>query len=206
MKKLFRRLFPQPAPPLSIEEIEQKLIQLRISRCESKVTKHESSRFYEEASVMNLQKDNSKISIGSNTHIRGELVIYPYGGKIEIGDNCYIGADTRVWSGEQIKMGNNVLISHGVNIMDFAHERTAADRGEGFRNLIKLGHPKVKGKIPTAAITIEDDVAIYAGVHVMMGITIGRGSVIAAGSVITRDVPPFTLMSGNPAKAYWKLK
>jgi len=98
------------------------------------------------------------------------------------------------------------LIAHNVNIIDFAHEASSFDRAEGFRNLVAKGHPLEKGKIVTKEIVIEDDVAIYAGAHIIMGITIGKGSVISAGSVVFKNIPPFSLVMGNPAKVVWKIK
>ncbi len=61
--------------------------------------------FYENAVVYNFQMDNSKIFIGRNTHIRGELLVFKYGGKISIGDDCYVGEGTRIWSGESLIIG-----------------------------------------------------------------------------------------------------
>jgi acetyltransferase-like isoleucine patch superfamily enzyme len=206
VKRFLQRIVLKLISVETIELIERELAERKIQRCGQSVVMGNASKFYEEAKVINMTTDPSRITIGANTHIRGELLIFPYGGRIVMGDHCYIGEGTRIWSGEQIKLGDNVLIAHNVNIIDFSHEKNAADRSEGFKNLIKNGHPKVKGKIPTAGITIEDDVAIYADVHIMMGITVGKGSVLAAGSVVTKDVPPFSLMSGNPARRIWKLK
>jgi acetyltransferase-like isoleucine patch superfamily enzyme len=58
----------------------------------------------------------------------------------------------------------------------------------------------VKGNVDTAPIIIEDHVWISFNVIVFKGVTIGKGAIIAAGSVVTKDVAPFTLMAGNPAK------
>ena len=55
-------------------------------------------------------------------------------------------------------------------------------------------------ELPDDAITIGTDVWIGAGVIVLGGITIGSGSVIGAGSVVTRDIPPFSIAVGNPAR------
>ena len=90
--------------------------------------------------------------------------------------------------------------------MDFSHEVEAEERAKGFKDFSKNSHPKIKGKIPTKAINIEDDVAIYAGAHIVMGVTIGKGSIISAGSVVVNDVPPFSQVFGNPAKIVWKTK
>src|SRR5665213_2490341 len=72
------------------------------------------SRFLKQASVVNMQKDKTKIVIGRNSRIRGELLVFRYGGEIQIGDVCYIGEGTRLWSGERITIGNYVGIAHNV--------------------------------------------------------------------------------------------
>ena len=52
-----------------------------------------------------------------------------------------------------------------------------------------------------APIVIEDDVWIAARVNIMAGVTVGKGSVLAAGAVVTKDVPPYSVMAGVPARA-----
>jgi acetyltransferase-like isoleucine patch superfamily enzyme len=169
-------------------------------QCSSMVTSGGGSRFYKQASVWNLQQDKTKIRIGSNTHIRGELIVFPYGGDIQIGDVCYIGEGTRLWSGEKIVIGNHVGIAHNVNIVDCAHETDYLERADGIERILTEGHPEEKGNIPTAPIIIEDYVAIYPNSCISRGVRIGEGAVISAGSVVLSDVPPFTLMLGNPAR------
>ena len=76
--------------------------------------------FYPEANVENFQDNKESIFIGENTHVRGELLVWRHGGKINIGMNSFVGPGTRIWSGshEGIKIGSNVLLSHNVTIID----------------------------------------------------------------------------------------
>ncbi len=201
MKKLFNKIFYRF---ISLEAIQDRLNQVKINRCIASVEKHDSARFYEEAVVHNIQNDKSKIKIGSNTHIRGELMVFLYGGKIEIGENCFIGEGTKIWSGEHIIIGNNVGISHNINIMDFAHESNHLKRAEGVISIFKNGHPKDKGVILTSPIIIEDYVAIYPNSSILRGVRIGKGSIISTGSVVMNDVPPFSLIMGNPGRVMGK--
>ncbi len=60
---------------------------------------------------------------------------------------------------------------------------------------MSIGHPSCKGDI-----IIENDVWIGAKATVMSGVTIHNGAVVAAGSVVTKDVPPYAIVAGNPAK------
>ena len=64
---------------------------------------------------------------------------------------------------------------------------------------MKIGHPSCKGDI-----IIENDVWIGANSTIMSGIRIGNGSVVAAGSTVTKDIPPYSIVAGNPAKVVKK--
>lgn len=172
----------------------------------SVVTLGVGSRFYRQASVVNMQQKKERIRIGRNSFIRGELLVFPYGGDIQIGDWSFIGEGTRLWSGEKIIIGNHVGIAHNVNIVDCAHETDHLERAAGFERILSKGHPEEKGNIPTAPIIIEDYVAIYPNSSISRGVRIGEGSIISAGSVVLGDVPPFTLMLGNPARPMKNLK
>src|SRR2546422_5510637 len=87
--------------------------------------------FYPEARVFNYQHNKERIQTGKNSHIRGELLVFGYGGQIIIGNNCYLGEHTRIWSGEKVILGNDILISHNVNIFDStAHEINSDERAE----------------------------------------------------------------------------
>lgn len=166
----------------------------------------EASKLHIESRIHNIQKDQSKIVIGADTHVRGELLLFKYGGSISIGDNCYIGEGSRIWSGDEVTIGNNVLISHNVNIIDTnSHELDYKERSSRYRDLIANGHWNERGNIDTAPIHIEDDVWISFGAIILKGMSIGRGSIIAAGAVVTEDVPEFVVVAGNPAKIVKKL-
>lgn len=161
----------------------------------------------EESIVENFQNDKTKIDIADETYIRGELLIFKYGGEIEIGTNCYIGKGTKIWSGDSIKIGNNVLISHNCNIIDTdSHEIEAKERAERYKELIKNGHWESKGNINTKPIIIKDYAWISFNATIMKGVTIGEGAIIGAGSVVTKDVPDYCLAVGNPARIIKNLK
>ncbi|BAO74411.1 acyltransferase [Winogradskyella sp. PG-2] len=159
-----------------------------------------NSFMYIETTVFNLKKDAEKILIGENTHVRGELLLFKYGKQLTIGSNCFIGSGTKVWCGEEIRIGNSVLISHGCNIIDSnSHEIDHMERDVGYRHIIKNGHSKEKGSIKTAPIVIKDNVWISFNVIVLKGVTIGKGAIVASGSVVTKDVDDWTMVAGNPA-------
>ena len=177
-----------------------------IARNKTRVTGTDFT-FYPETIITNMQNDPSKIVIGTHTNVRGTLQIFKYGGKIMIGNDCYVGDGSRIWSGEEIHIGNDVLISHNVNIVDTqAHELDSAERANRHRALIKDGPWEQKGSIETRRIIIKDKVWISFNVIILKGVTIGEGAVVAAGSVVTKDVEPYTMVAGNPAKFIKQVK
>ncbi len=152
-----------------------------------------------------IQPSSGTIKIGKNSCIRGILVNMDdgnKGGAIEIGENCYIGHDTRIWSLDRIKVGNNVLIAHNVNIFDNdTHPVDAMERREHAQNMIwGCGELKDYASLRRAPITIDDDSWIGCNSTILKGVTIGKGAIVAAGSVVTHDVKPWNTVAGNPAR------
>ncbi|HEY9784849.1 MAG TPA: acyltransferase [Candidatus Obscuribacterales bacterium] len=171
--------------------------QNRIARYRQAGLIHESAQLSPEAAIENKCGRRAGVAIGAHSYLRGRLLTYGHGGNIEIGDWCYIGVRTEIWSMNSIKIGNRVLISHDVNIHDGnAHSIDAAERHEHFKHILERGHPREERLVPglkSAPIVIEDDAWISFGVTILKGVTVGKGSVIAAGSIVTKDVPPGVL-------------
>ncbi|WEK36541.1 MAG: acyltransferase [Candidatus Pseudobacter hemicellulosilyticus] len=159
------------------------------------------TKFYPGTVINNRQSSRSGISIGSHSHLRGELMVMGYGGKITIGDYVYMGEHSKIWSAENISIGNHVLISHGVNIIDTdSHEMDHQQRAADFTKLITEGPARQKGNIRSAPIIIEDHAWISYGVAVLKGVRIGKGAIVACNSVVTKDVPAWKIVAGNPAR------
>jgi acetyltransferase-like isoleucine patch superfamily enzyme len=159
----------------------------------------QGSRLSRSARVRNISGDTKKISVGKHCHIQGELLVFAHGGKIAIGDWCYVGEGTRIWSAASIVLGDRVLISHSVNIFDnLTHPINAAKRHAQVEQILTRGHPRelALGEQP---VTIHDDAWVGAGAFVLRGVTLGQGAIVAAGAVVTKDVPPFSIAAGNPA-------
>jgi acetyltransferase-like isoleucine patch superfamily enzyme len=155
---------------------------------------------YETARIVNNLPDISAIEIGAFAHIKGELLTFGHGGKITIGEYCYVGEQCHIWSAQQITIGNRVLISHNVNIFDNStHPINPSLRHQQFKHIITTGQPKNLDLLEQPVV-IGDDVWIGCMSIILKGVTIGRGAVIGAGSVVTRDIPPFTIAAGNPAQ------
>lgn len=202
---MFRRIHNYIKKKVTTFFIDEDIIQTRINdnkinKLYSSVIIDTSSKFYPETFIFNMAGIN-KIRIGSNTHIRGELLTLPYSNGIVIGNNCYIGENCKIKSYENILIGNNVLIAHNVTIIDSnSHEIDYIERHKGYMQIITKGHGTDKGNIICNPIIINDNVWISFNVAVLKGVTIGKGAIIAAGSVVTKDVDEFTIVAGNPAK------
>ena len=94
-----------------------------------------------------------------------------------------IGSGAWVYALDKIMIGKNVCIGEDVRLITGSHDVTSPHF-----NLV------------TRPITINDNVWIATGAIVLPGVTIGEGAVVGAGSVVTKDVEPWTVVAGNPAK------
>jgi acetyltransferase-like isoleucine patch superfamily enzyme len=110
-----------------------------------------------------------------------------------------VGVGTRIWSAASIEIGNRVLISHSVNIFDnLTHPLKATERHAQARQIFTSGHPR-EISLDEKPIKIGDDAWIGACALVLRGVSVGEGGVVAAGAVVTKDVPPYSVVAGNPA-------
>jgi len=173
--------------------LERQFAQIKLARYTDSMNLAPTAQLGVEAVVENMHKGREHISIGGHSFVRGRLFTYGHGGQINIGEWCYIGVRSEIWSMESIQIGDRVLIAHDVNIMDgTAHSLDPNERHQHYRHIIETGHPASWDEVPgvsAAPIVIEDDVWISFGVTILKGVRIGRGSVIAARSIVTEDVP-----------------
>lgn len=165
----------------------------------------EKAVLHSTATVNNIRNQRNAIRVGDNTHLKGELLTFAHGGEISIGEYCYLGEQSRIWSAARISIGDRVLIAHNVNIFDsLTHPLNPRERHRHYRDILTSGHPD-NIDLGEAAVRIDDDVWIGCLSIVLRGVTIGEGAIVGAGSVVSQDVPPFTIVAGNPARVVREL-
>ena len=127
------------------------------------------------------------------SHASYDFYIYPnvtihYPENLSIGKESGINSNTWINAMGGVKIGHNVLIGPFVIIHSANHRFNKLDiciQKQGWEML---------------SVNIEDDVWIGANAIILPGVTIGKGSVIGAGAVVTRDIPPYSIAVGVPAK------
>lgn len=167
---------------------------------QKKATIAMSATIASEAILENALNDPSRIIIGNKCLIKGYLLVFNHGGRIEIGEDCFIGPGSRVWSAKSIEIGNRVLIAHNVNIHDNnSHPMDSRKRHEDFCHILKSGFQS-ENSLNEKPILIKDDAWIGYNSIIMKGVTIGKGVIVGAGSFVKEDIPDYAVVVGNPAR------
>jgi acetyltransferase-like isoleucine patch superfamily enzyme len=177
------------------------LLERRRKEALGKVALIDETAWISEHSIIdNKHGLKEKIRVGKKSRITGDLLLLGNGGEIIIGDYCFLGPDSRIWSAKKITIGDRVLISHNVNIHDnISHSLNSIERHNDFVGHIE-NHPHENYDLREKEIIIEDDAWIGFNATVLKGVTIGKGAIVGANTVITKDVPPYAVVIGNPAK------
>jgi acetyltransferase-like isoleucine patch superfamily enzyme len=140
----------------------------------------------------------SCLEIGEGSIVEGSIVLERDGATIVIGSNTFIGGSLLA-SATRIELGDDVLISWGCNIVD--HNSHAIRWPQRKQDVRDWYHDKKDWtNVIVNPVKISDKVWIGLNTIILKGVEIGEGSVVAAGSVVTKSVPPWTVVAGNPAK------
>ncbi|MGB3199598.1 MAG: acyltransferase [Nodosilinea sp.] len=131
-------------------------------------------------SILNCDFENSQLKLGNNVSIdRGVSIRLGDRCTIDIGDDTYVGPYSCISGPGNIKIGRDCLIASMTGIYANQHHHVGASE---------------------QGITIEDKCWIGSGAKILDGVTIGYGSAIGAGAVVTKDIPPYSVAVGVPAK------
>jgi acetyltransferase-like isoleucine patch superfamily enzyme len=136
---------------------------------------------------LTLYREHGQLHIGDRTRLWPHVKISIIGkadapALVRIGRRCSIGDRTQIHACNLVEIGDRTLISWDVTLLENNY------------------HSNSKGPI-----RIGDDVWIGCRAIILSGVTIGRGAVVAAGAVVTKDVPPHTIVGGNPAQVVREL-
>jgi acetyltransferase-like isoleucine patch superfamily enzyme len=140
------------------------------------------------------------INVGRGCLMQGVLVAERDASRIEIGNNSLVGGGTTLDCALSITVEDDVLISYGCTLADSDnHSLYPEQRGQDLANWMDGGrHDWSHSKM--APIRVCRGAWVGARSIILKGVTVGAGAVVAMGSVVTRDVPPRTIVAGNPAK------
>ena len=140
-----------------------------------------------------------QVRVGADSVVAGILVTETEVSRLTIGDNVFIGADTLIDCVREVTVEDDVLISYQVIIMDSDnHSLRASERVEDLRRWREGRYDWTR--VACRPVRIRAKAWIGARSIIAKGVEVGEGAVVAAGAVVTRDVEPFTVVAGNPAR------
>lgn len=134
------------------------------------------------------------VKIGDNVSIHRNTIIDCTGGirslgeGLEIGNNVGFSPNCFIQVRGNVKIGNNVIFGPYVKIFSETHNFSNQDKYINEQGETRKG------------VIIEDGVWVGAAAIILDGVTVGSNSIVAAGSVVTKNVPPFTIVAGMPAE------
>ena len=128
----------------------------------------------------------NKFELGRRSVIESFCCINNAVGDVIIGDNTRVGLHNTLIG--PVEIGSNTILAQGIVVSALNHSYEDCTRSIESQ------------QVSTSRIKIEDDVWIGANATITAGVTIGRHSIVAAGAVVTKDIPPYSLAAGVPAK------
>lgn len=180
-----------------------------------KVDIHPSAILLDSAySDYRTEEESKRIFIDEESMIGCNFIFESDSGVIKIGKRTFINAGTNIISINEIEIGDDVTI--GWNIYIYDHDSHSLDyrfrkddierQREDFyanRNFI---FSKDWSTVKSAPVKICNKVWIGFNAIILKGVTIGEGAIVAAGAVVTKDVPAWTVVAGNPATIVKKIE
>ncbi len=146
---------------------------------------------------------NGRLEIGCNSIFAGRMAMDREGAVVRIGDRTFIGKGLIV-AAQSVDIGSDVLLSWDVTIVDHhSHNLDFDKRADDVTNW--LTGNKDWTDVSIAPVKICDKVWVGFGTSILPGVTIGEGAIVGACSVVTRNVEPWTVVAGNPAREIRRL-
>lgn len=146
---------------------------------------------------------NSSLLVGRDSIFSATTRFERNCGEIVVGDRCFVGRSNFICH-TRITIDNDVIISWGVTIVDHnSHSLLAIDRSVDVKNW--ASGLKDWKNVTCSPVHIKEKAWIGFNVIILKGVTIGCGAIIGAGSVVTKDIPPYCVAAGNPARVIREL-
>ncbi|MFC3825837.1 MULTISPECIES: acyltransferase [Niastella] len=154
-----------------------------------------------------------RVKIGDDNMLDCNIIFESGTGEVIIGNRVFIGASTIICR-SKVEFGNNIFVAwntcfydHDSHSLDYRHrQQDITQQLTDFRN----GESFIKNKnwevVNSAPIKICDNAWIGMNALILKGVTVGEGAIVAAGSVVTKSVPAWTVVAGNPAKVVKNLE
>lgn len=141
---------------------------------------------------------SAKVTIGAMTECNAVLLFDRPEAEITIGDRCFLGKSTIV-SAARVSIGDDVMLSWGITIVD--HDSHSLDFSKRANDVTEWRQGrKCWEHVAISPVSIQSKAWIGFGATILKGITVGEGAIVGAQAVVTRDVLPWSIVGGNPAK------
>jgi len=129
------------------------------------------------------------VEIGDGVYVGHGAILKAYHrNRLVIGEGSWIGQMCFFHSAGGIDIGRNVGVGPAVKILTSSHAEAGRDV------------PILHSPIETALVSVHDDADLGIGAILLPGVTVGRGAQVGAGAVVTKDVPDWAVVAGNPAR------
>lgn len=143
-------------------------------------------------------KSGNTLRIGSKSMVQTRVVFERDSAVFSVGNRSFVGLGV-VTCAERIEIGDDVLIAWGTVLSDHnSHHVSFSKRSHDVENWIE--GKKDWQNVERKSIRIMDKAWIGMNSIILKGVTVGEGAVVGAGSIVTKDVPPWTVVAGNPAR------
>jgi len=136
-----------------------------------------------------------RLEVGEQTLLEpGVWITAPGAARVRIGSGTFLNQGVMIASAGLVEIGDHCMFANGCFISDAAHRFDDPDQPVTWQGFTSKGPTRVGDNV-------------WCGAHVVItsGVTIGERSVIGANSVVTRDIPPFSIAAGSPAKVLRKI-
>lgn len=157
--------------------------------------------------LRNPVREKKYLKVGDDCMLNCNFVFESENGEVCIGDRVYLGGGTVICR-TKIEFGNDIFVAwggyfydHDSHSLDYRQRHLDMSRQlEDYRNGRNIILSKDWSVVGSKPIVIRDNVWIGMHCIILKGVTIGEGAIVGAGSVVTKDVEPWTVVAGNPAK------